>query len=84
MNIFSVKDTVSKTYIKPFTMLTERDAVEGFKHATNEEGTPYNSFPKDFHLVLLGTFDDRTGKLETIEEKVIISADELIIKKEGN
>ena len=66
MKIYTVKDAESQTFIAPFTMNTDRDAIESFRHVVNEEKqSPYHKFPKDYTLYNLGTFDPRTGELQT-------------------
>lgn len=74
MNIYSVKDLVSKTFIKPFGIPTDRDAIDGFRMVCNEKDTPYNKFPQDYVLVKLGKFDERTGLFETHEPETLKSA----------
>ncbi len=77
MNVYTVKDLVAKTYIPPFTMKTDRDAIEGFRLVTNDEGTPYNKHPEDYVLFKIATYDERTGKVTSMEEN-----EQLIVAKE--
>lgn len=81
INLYSVKDAEAQIYIKPFGMQTDRDAIDGFRHVCNEEESPYYKHPKDYSLVKLGKFDERTGLFETHEPKKLMEAMEL---KKGN
>ncbi len=80
MNIYTVKDLASETFLKPFTMLTDRDAKDGFAHVINEEETPYNKHPQDYVLMSLGMFDERTGLLQVSEPKTVARALDLKLK----
>lgn len=81
--LFTVKDQVSNTYIKPFALPTKRDAIDGFRRVVNEEESPYNKHPQDYFLYELGSFDERTGKIEILPESIMIApAVDLLTKKQ--
>lgn len=64
MKIYSVKDAESQTFIPCFTMPTDRDAIDSFRHVVNnEKESPYHKFPKDYSLYNLGSFDLKTGEI---------------------
>lgn len=73
MNIYTVNDLASQTYLKPFCFATDRDAIEGFKHVCNDDETPYSKHPQDFNLISLGSFDERTGLLSVSDEKMCVA-----------
>lgn len=77
MIMFSVHDKASNSYIPPFFMETERDAIDGFKHVCNEEKTNYYKYPADFTLVKLGEFDKRSAEFELHSPKIIANASAL-------
>ena len=77
LKMFSVCDRVSETYINPFVLVTERDAIEGFRTIIAEEGNNYNKFPEDFDLVSVGQFDPQKGVIDSHEPKRIINGWEL-------
>lgn len=62
-------------------MATERDAREGFRQVTNDENTPYHKFPKDYSLMLLGSFDERTGVTKLQEPQHVCFADDVLNKE---
>lgn len=73
MKLFSVHDLESGTFIPPFSMATQRDALDSFKHVVlNEKQSAYSKFPSDFNLVLLGEFDPRTGKITLLDDKKLL------------
>lgn len=74
LNIYTVHDQASQTYIKPFMLITDRDAIEGFKYVCNDEETPYAKHPADYNLCNIGTFDEQTGILKPASPKVIARA----------
>lgn len=77
MNIYTVKDLASETFLKPFPMLTDRDAKDGFAHVINEPKTPYYEHPQDYILMSLGSFDERTGVLSVSDPKTVVRAVDL-------
>lgn len=82
-NLYTVKDLVSQTSIKPMAFLTDRDAIDGFKFAVNEPETPYNKHPQDYVLVKIGSYDERTSNVGLLVHKQIALANDLLIKKEN-
>lgn len=70
MNVYTIKDLASETFLRPFCMPTDRDAIEGFKHVCNEDDTQYSNHPQDFNLVSIGNFDERTGLLTVLTPHV--------------
>lgn len=77
MNLYTVQDLASETYLKPFSMLTDRDAKDGFAHVINEDETPYSKHPEDYILLNIGTFNERTGLLTSSDSKTIARAIDL-------
>ncbi len=84
MQLFTVQDLASETFLKPFSMKTDRDAKDGFAHVINEPETPYNKHPEDYILMSIGSFDERTGILSVSDKKTIARAIELKAKKLTN
>lgn len=76
--MYSVRDRESNTFIKPFCMETDRDAVEGFRVVSNDKESPYNKFPSDYQLIKLGEFDPRTGEVTPIVQETLCWAKDLL------
>jgi hypothetical protein len=81
LNIYTVHDQASNTYVKPFLFLTDRDAIEGFRHVCNDEKTPYAQHPADYNLCSLGNFDEQSGILTPSAPHILKRAVDLIPKK---
>lgn len=79
MKLFTVHDSASDSYINPFAMATERDAMQGLKKMVNaSDDNQYKLYPEDFNLIYLGDFDPRTGHIKQAETlKVVINAAKL-------
>lgn len=78
MNLYTVKDSESETFIPPFCMQTDRDAVDGFKTVCQDPNTQYHKFPKDFSLYHIGEFDARTGNLKLKNQTLLITAEAIL------
>jgi hypothetical protein len=76
--LFTVHDRASDTYIKPFCMETERDAIEGFKEVCKDEKTNYHKYPEDFTLLYLGSYNPRTAEFDLGDKKILINASSFV------
>lgn len=71
--MYTVKDEASQTFIKPFCFATDRDAIEGFRNVCNDDDSQYAKFPQDFTLVGLGSYDEQSGTITLLDEKITIA-----------
>lgn len=76
--IVAVQDTAVNSFMRPFTVRTEQEALRAFGHAVNQPGDPMNTSPADYLLFHLGTFDDETGELQPETVRLIARAKDLI------
>jgi len=65
---FSVYDIKSKTFGQPFHAMTRGVAVRQFQELVNNPETTINKHPDDFTLFEIGSFDDNTGEIKSMEE----------------
>lgn len=72
MNVYCIHDKQAETYETPFTLPNHAYAIRSFQDAVNKD-TPYGKYPTDFELVHLGTYDQETGKFESLELPVVLS-----------
>lgn len=81
MKLFTVHDSASDTFIPPFCMTTERDAIDSFRHVVqNEKQSAYAKFPSDFTLVYLGDFDQQNGSITLlVEKKHLVNASKFVM-----
>lgn len=78
--IYSVYDMASESYMSPFFMRTEAEAMRGFNTACNSTDNPIGQYPADYHLYKIGEFTDHNGDLRKQQPEVIISGTECIQK----
>lgn len=65
MQLFTVRDTKSKSFHRPFTARTPEDATRILQQNVNDPNPQnlMNQYPEDFDLWLIGNFDELTGQL---------------------
>ena len=73
LKAFSIYDTATKVFNRPFYQHTKGQAIRSFTDLVNDDQTEISKHPSDYALFLLGTFEDDTGSLfsESAPEKVI-------------
>lgn len=79
--VFSIYDEKAEAYNLPFILPQVALAIRTFAgHLQNPApGNTLAQFPSDFALYHLGTFDDRTGKLESFTEpRFIVRGSEVL------
>ena len=81
LNVYSIKD-IKIGYMDPIYMQNDDVAIRSFKKWVNDiKPNVVNEFPEDKELWFLGTFDERTGKIEGIEPEFLIKAVDCLIKR---
>lgn len=82
--LYSVYDKESETFSAPFSMQTDRDAIEGFKHVVkNEKQSNMHKYPNDFTLYCVGEFSQREGKISLFEtNKKLINGSAFLVETE--
>lgn len=59
--LYAVLDVRAENFGPPIAVNHEVEARRSFAQVVNESGTPFNTYPGDFKLVFVGTFNDSTG-----------------------
>lgn len=77
LKIYSVKDAKAEVFNAPFFNLTHGQAERNFEILVNDPKSNPHQFPKDFDLYHIGTFDERTGKLEPCAPEHLVAATQL-------
>jgi len=62
-NIYSIFDTASGLYSRPFFTQSDGEAIRSFHDIATDAEHPVGRHPADYTLFRLGIFDDNTGKL---------------------
>jgi len=65
--IYSVRDAQAAIYGPPVLALTDGEAIRSFQTAANNPQSAIGQHPADYDLFHLGTFDDETGKYQSLE-----------------
>lgn len=68
--LFSVHDTVAKTFIQPFGVPSLAIAVRHFTNCANDKGTDIGRNPADYVLYELGEFDSDTGAIAVLQPMI--------------
>jgi hypothetical protein len=84
MVIVSIKDTAADAYGRPAFVATEGVALRQFQDEVNRASDDNQLYKHshDFHLYLLGTFDDVTGSFDLVDiPKLITRGNDVMIKE---
>ena len=66
MKMFTIFDSKTEVYSKPFYCLTMGEALRTFTDAVNGEGSPFKAHPEDYTLFGIGDFDDATAEIKSV------------------
>lgn len=66
MKYFSIYDTKTGAYMRPFLAFTSGQAERDFTSEVNREGSDIGRNPEDYTLFEIGAFDDISGKIEPL------------------
>ncbi len=61
--IYSIYDSASGLYSRPFFMTTDAAAIRAFTDIANDKNEAVGSHPEDYSLFLLGEWNDVHGKV---------------------
>lgn len=85
--VFSVFDSKTSLFGRPFTEQKEESAIRGFSDAVNDDSNPnnmWNKHPEDFSLFLIGEFNDETGALSPSLPVSLVTASALVAVNSKN
>jgi len=68
--VFSIYDSKVKAFMSPFFMQHQGQAIRAFQGLIADKNTNVGKYPADFTLMEIGTFDEESGRLESLEGKV--------------
>lgn len=67
MSVFAVYDEKAQAYANPFYFNFKGEAVRAFQDIATDPKSIISKHISDFSLYMLGTFDDRSGQLESLK-----------------
>jgi len=65
--VYSIRDAKAEVFNLPFFKKTHGEAERDFVTLTNDDKSTVFKFPDDFDLYYVGTYDDETGKILTLD-----------------
>lgn len=81
--IYSLKDEKAEAFSQPFFMDTDGQALRALDGIVNNPETQVNRYPQDFTLYRLGTYDEKTGRLESRETPKLLASATDFVKHEA-
>lgn len=69
-NVYCIYDSKAEAYMSPWFVDKDGQALREFQDAVQNRETPFNKHPEDYTLFKIGSYDERTGKLSSLETPV--------------
>lgn len=67
LKICSVHDVKAEAWMTPMFFQANGQAVRAFGDAVRDKSTEFGKHPEDYHLFLIGEFDNQTGEITVCE-----------------
>lgn len=80
VEIYSIYDEKVDSYSQPFFCVHKQHAIRIFSNLVNDKSSNINTYPEDFALYFLGSFDDATGLFdnERLSTDIVVQAKDLL------
>ncbi len=78
LNIYSIYDTASGLYSRPFFDQSDAAAKRAFQDLVIDKGHPVGKHPEDYALFRIGIFDDNNAKIMAEDRDCLTNALELL------
>lgn len=83
LQVFSIRDTRTDSFCKPFYETHEAEAQRGIQEAMKQEQSKLRNYPGEFDLYLLGTYDESNGIHTSLPQpRLIINLQQLAPKSQ--
>lgn len=82
LNIVAIKDTKASLYQHIHTIRTNQEALRELQIAVNDDKTMISRYPTDYALYQIGTVDDVSGAIISMQPLFIVDAITLKQRKE--
>lgn len=70
LNAIAVRDSKTALFDRPFFVRHTGDALREWDIVRKDPNTKFGKNPEDFQIFQIGTYDDETGKMETIQPHI--------------
>lgn len=67
LKVFSVRDSAGEIFNTPFYARSHGEAERSFTELARDPQSRISKFPEHYDLWLLGSYDDQTGKFDTLD-----------------
>lgn len=67
LRVYTIRDAKGEVFHPPFYKKTHGEAERDFQTLVRDGKSQVNQYPEDFDLYYLGTYDDYTGKLSSLD-----------------
>jgi hypothetical protein len=78
LNIYTIFDTASGAYLRPFFMRSDGEALRMFENESINAESPVGQHPEDYSLFRIGTYDDNKGELHPEDRECLATALEVV------
>ncbi len=78
LNAYTIFDSASGAYMRPFFLLADSQALRSFKDIAADSEHEVGKHPEDYSLIRCGTFDDQTGKFHPEDVFVLATGIEVV------
>ena len=73
LNVYTIKDIKAETFGNPFYSANDQTAKRSLEQASNDSNTTISQYPEDFVLYRLGSWDDSTATISTLDTPFYLS-----------
>lgn len=78
MNVYTIFDMASGSYMRPFFMVSDGQAVRAFTDIATDADHEIGKHPEDYSLYRIGIFDDNKGTLHPEDKECLCTAQEVV------
>lgn len=78
LNIYTIFDTASGVYMRPFFAQSDGQATRSFSDISNDKSHEIGKHPEDYSLYRIGIFDDNKAAITPEDKECIATALELV------
>lgn len=61
--VYTVYDSKTEAYLKPFFMRTKGEAIRAFQDTVNDESSQFWKHPEDYTLFEIGEYDELSARM---------------------
>ena len=76
MEVYSIHDSASNSYMPPMYFRTRGEAIRSFQMACAQADHMFNKYPEHFRLFFVGSWDDGSCQFESCAPQSVIGAHE--------